>query len=706
MKLRWKFFFVLLIVSLAPMLTFNIISQKASRKLGATISRRAQVTLTETVKKEMVFATENYARITVRAKALAEYALLLLIKEIEMALTLPPLSATDIYYSHDFDHPQNAPSDLAASSLHLIRTREGKLVAKKISRQHPNVLLAPGVDKKAVETDIGRLVRTFPVFKRIGTEFGDNLFWMYAGFENGVHISYPGHGGYPENYDPRRRPWYTHVKAKQALAWSSPIVDATTNQLTFTVSAPIFDKEGALAGIAGIDSLIQNVLLKNQISSRWSQNMRSFLVGMDDVPGRGESKPWVLSQMESDNGSVNLNESFAGKLSSSENVKDFQTLIRHLKDKKSGSIEMPYQGVDSFWAFASVFPNLYFVMVVPQSVVRGLPDAVGDMFLSYTRGQTRISISAAILALIFVAVIAFFTSRASARHATIIANAFKRLARGDFSVRLNFRLNDERDIMATTFNQIAPKLEEHLRMSNALFVAQEVQQSLLPRNDPVLRGFDIAGISLYCDETGGDYYDFIKLSRNRLAVVVGDVSGHGVSSALLMATARALIMLRASMPGRAAKIIDDVNKHLSSDTSHTGNFMTFFYCELTSDQSDVRWVRAGHDPALIYDPSEDEFDELKGRGVALGLDDTFSYDEFHRTLASNQVILIGTDGIWEMHNEAGEMFGKDRVKEILRENVSASAKQIVTAITSGLDQFRGSRKPEDDITMVVIKVVQ
>ena len=101
---------------------------------------------------------------------------------------------------------------------------------------------------------------------------------------------------------------------------------------------------------------------------------------------------------------------------------------------------------------------------------------------------------------------------------------------------------------------IVPKLEEHMRMSNALFVAQEVQQSLLPTQNPVLEGFDIAGISDYCDETGGDYYDFIPTSQNRLAVVVGDVSGHGVSSALLMATARALIMLRASMPGPAAKI--------------------------------------------------------------------------------------------------------------------------------------------------------
>ena len=187
-------------------------------------------------------------------------------------------------------------------------------------------------------------------------------------------------------------------------------------------------------------------------------------------------------------------------------------------------------------------------------------------------------------------------------------------------------------------------------------------------------------------------------------MVVGDVSGHGVSSALLMATARALVMLRASMPGHAAGIINDVNKHLSLDSHHTGNFMTFFYCELTSVERKVCWVRAGHDPALLYDSNTGEFDELKGYGLALGVDYTFEYDAFNRTLAPGQIVLIGTDGIWEMQNDAGEMFGKERVKEIIRSNTPATAEEIIALITDALNRFRGIKQPEDDVTMVVIKV--
>lgn len=337
-------------------------------------------------------------------------------------------------------------------------------------------------------------------------------------------------------------------------------------------------------------------------------------------------------------------------------------------------------------------------------MVMGLSEEVVKSFSNYTRDQMFISITAIIIAVIVIAGIALLISQKTTRKVMSIVNGIKRLEKGDFTTRLDTQFKDERDLIVTTFNQIVPRLEEHLRMSRALGVAKEVQQSLLPKEDPAIQGFDIAGTSVYCDETGGDYYDFININEGRLAVVVGDVSGHGISSALLMATARALIMLRASMPGRAANIINDVNKHLSLDTYDTDNFMTFFYCELTPATRDVGWIRAGHDPALIYDPDTDTFDVLKGDGMAVGVDYSFEYEEFQHTLTARQVVLIGTDGIWEMRNETGEMYGKERLKEIIRTNYSATAKEIITIITDDLKKFRGSKQPEDDVTMVVIKV--
>jgi sigma-B regulation protein RsbU (phosphoserine phosphatase) len=704
MKLRWKYFFMLLVASLVPMAIVTGISNKASRKIGESISTQIHKTLTESARKEIVSATENYAMITRRAKSSLEFALQCLLKEAAIALALPPPEPIRIYFAKDFEASNTAPEDINLSSIHMKVLKDGQLIPKSVSYDHPNFLLAPDIDRTEAGEDITKFTRLIPTLKGIAGELEGSLFWIYASLESGVHISYPGHGGYPDGYDPRTRPWYTRAKKRGALTWGPPIADITTNQLTFTVSAPFYKYGGEIAGVAAIDVLIPNVLLKSQISSQWSQSMQSFLVGQSDISGGEEKQIWILAPEEK----TALPKRTTGGPKTNRVIQagqgDFYKLIQQIKDKKSGSLEMPYQGVDSFWAYASILPDLHFVIIAPKSMVMELSEEVGQSFVSYTRGQMIISFTAIVIAVIIIAGIALYFSQQTTRKVMGIVKGIKRLEKGDFKTRLDIQFNDERDLIVTTFNQIVPRLEEHLRMSRALGVAKEVQQSLLPKENPTIQGFDIAGTSIYCDETGGDYYDFIDINEGRLAVVVGDVSGHGISSALLMATARALIMLRASMPGHAASIINDVNKHLSLDTYDTDNFMTFFYCELTPAARDVSWIRAGHDPALIYDPGTDTFDVLKGDGLAVGVDYTFEYEEFQRTLTANQVILIGTDGIWEMFNEAGEMFGRERLKKIIRTNHSATAKEIITIITDALEDFRGSKPSEDDVTMVVIKL--
>ena len=707
MKLRWKYFISLLVASLVPMAAVTVISQQASKNLGKSISAQTQKALMETVKREIVSATENYALITRRAKSSYEFALHALIREAGIILNLPSPELTDIYFAGDFENPETAPEDLAPSPVHMKILEDGNLLPKMISYDHPNFLLAPGVNRGDVRDDIARFNSLAPALKGIAGELVDSIFWIYASSESGVHISYPGHGGYPEDYDPRQRPWYIRARENGELTWGPPIVDATTRQLTFTMSAPFFKPNGAVAGVAAIDILIPNVLLKSQISSQWSKNMKSFLIGQTDFTEGEKRNMWILSQDEQAFTDVQVAEGTAAGISAQDREKGLYELARRFKSQKSGSFEMPYQGVDSVWAFASIFPDLHFVIVAPKSIVMGLSKEVGESFSSYTRGQTRISIVAVCIVIVLVAGLALFFSRVNTRNLMSIVYGFKRLGKGDFSARLSTRFNDERDLIVETFNQIVPMIEEHMHMSNALGLAHEVQQSLLPQQDPILAGFDIAGASIYCDETGGDYYDFIETNRGGhagLAVMVGDVSGHGVSSALLMATARALIMQRSAMPGDPADIMNDVNRSLSLDTAQTGNFMTFFYCELSERGMTVQWVRAGHDPALIYDPAADTFDELKGHGLALGFDKNFQYDSFHRRMKPGEVIMLGTDGIWEMHNGAGEMFGKKALRAVIRNSHTASARQIVDTVTDELARFRGDQAPEDDITMVVIKV--
>jgi len=242
----------------------------------------------------------------------------------------------------------------------------------------------------------------------------------------------------------------------------------------------------------------------------------------------------------------------------------------------------------------------------------------------------------------------------------------------------------------------------------ALALAGEVQKSLLPQTKPDVHGLDVAGRNVSCDEIGGDYFDFLWRRENPegpFSVVVGDITGHGVDSALLMTSARAFLRMRASQPGTISDIVGAMNSHLTQDVLETGRFMTLFYLTVDPQKDRIDWVRAGHDPAILYDPQQDAFVELKGTGVALGVNESFKYTENrHEGLANGQIIAIGTDGIWEAFNKKGKMFGKKRFKDIIRQNAAAGADDILNAVYNEINQFIEGRKTEDDITLVIIKV--
>jgi sigma-B regulation protein RsbU (phosphoserine phosphatase) len=287
-----------------------------------------------------------------------------------------------------------------------------------------------------------------------------------------------------------------------------------------------------------------------------------------------------------------------------------------------------------------------------------------------------------------------------------VSSAAESITQGDYSTFLQVKSQDEVGQLRQNFNTMVSQLQERMKLKEEMNLAMEVQQSLLPRKAPEVAGFDIFGKSVYCDETGGDYYDFFEFPElGLMGVAVGDVAGHGIAPALLMTTVRALLRSRVLMqPENMADAITDVNRFLCIDTSETGNFMTLFFLLLDSGNGEVRWVRAGHEPAIVYDLSTDSFSDLYGDGIALGVDETWSFEENRQELWSNsQVLLIGTDGIWESENPQGEAFGKKRLREIIREHKYQSSQEIVHAITEGLANHRQTAPQQDDITMVVIK---
>ena len=283
----------------------------------------------------------------------------------------------------------------------------------------------------------------------------------------------------------------------------------------------------------------------------------------------------------------------------------------------------------------------------------------------------------------------------------------KQVARGKLGLRVNVTSNDEIGYVGDVINDMTEGLMERDRMRQSLDLAMEVQQNLLPRGNLKIDGFDIAGKSIYCDETGGDYYDFIipdETKDRNIGVAIGDVSGHGIPAALLMATVRSSLRQRLSLPGSIDRVITGVNRQLVRDVEDTGQFMTLFYLNIDVANHQLKWVRAGHEPGIFYDPGSDTFEELKGSGVALGVSEQWPYEMNARIgPAPGQIIVLSTDGVWEAHNANGEIFGKERFAEVIRQHAAKDAEAIIEAVIAAVNQFQDESGAEDDITLIVIK---
>ena len=183
MKLRWKYFIVLLVASLTPMLAVTFISQNASKKLAGTLSEQTQKELMETVRREIVSATENYALITRRSKSSVEFALAALVRETGIVQNLPEPVPEPVYFDTDFEDPSQAPDDLVSSQMHAEILEDGRLVPKQVSYRHPNFLLAPDTQRSAMDDTIARLTRLKPALAGIYAEMAEAILWIYASTE-------------------------------------------------------------------------------------------------------------------------------------------------------------------------------------------------------------------------------------------------------------------------------------------------------------------------------------------------------------------------------------------------------------------------------------------------------------------------------------------------------------------------------------------
>ena len=432
---------------------------------------------------------------------------------------------------------------------------------------------------------------------------------------------------------------------------------------------------GRLEVVLNFDYLIDTI-----ISSGWWQSDQAFLV---------EDSGKILSSAKSEN-----------RHQLGDNNKDLE--VKTLTAMK----EKPYGTVMSSGFFPSEVSGYYRLKEAPWTLVMIAPGK--EILASVIRFRLYYFITGTAFIFIILLLIKLVLGRTVSSVKALSETADK-VARGNFVTLVPSKTKDEVGELIRSFNTMVLQLEERIRLKDAMYLAMEVQQNLLPQKPLQSEHLDIVGKSIYCDETGGDYFDFFKfpaLGPGKVGIAVGDVVGHGISAALLMTTVRAFLRSQLAQPGDLDQKVAAVNRLLCLDTFESCDFMTLFLIVIDSNKKELHWVRAGHDPALVYDPSSGSFNELNGRGSVLGIDADWTFQEYkHSGWSEGQIIVIGTDGIWETENHQLEKFGKFRLRQIIRQHSQFSAQEILNAIINSLNEFRGPASQNDDVTLVVVKAL-
>ena len=248
------------------------------------------------------------------------------------------------------------------------------------------------------------------------------------------------------------------------------------------------------------------------------------------------------------------------------------------------------------------------------------------------------------------------------------------------------------------------KAEAELRENQEQFrVAREIQQRLFPKGAPAIEGFEIAGSSFPADAAGGDYFDYLPMLHNQLGVVLGDVSGHGIGPALLMAETRAYLRVLTGRRDNVGEILTRANAILAEDVG-ASRFITLFMLRLDPTSRSFAYVSAGHPPGYLMSATGKIKQPLPRTGLPLGRRPNTEYVESPLIpVEPGDLIVLLTDGIEEASDADDVLFGIERALDVVRENSDRSPALIVRALYEAVQSFAGKGPQLDDVTAIVIR---
>jgi len=311
--------------------------------------------------------------------------------------------------------------------------------------------------------------------------------------------------------------------------------------------------------------------------------------------------------------------------------------------------------------------------------------------------------------------VSFFLGMQIAKPAKMLMEDMEIVAGGDYDHVTRATSGDEIGRLAHQFNymtwairEFRAKEKESERISGELDTAREIQASLLPSKIPQLPGFEMFPFYRSAKEVGGDYYDFFPIDRERLALVVADVSGKGIPGSMVMSSTRTILRILGPQCSSPRELFRQTNSLVAKDIKR-GMFVTAILAVLNVRTREMTVCSAGHNPMVVYRERTAGIELVNPNGIALGFDAGPIFDrtlqESATRLDPGDTVVMYTDGVVEAMDEAGEEYGDDRFYSFVKDHARMRSKDLVQAITRDLDAHKGEADQHDDITLVTFRVL-
>ena len=341
-------------------------------------------------------------------------------------------------------------------------------------------------------------------------------------------------------------------------------------------------------------------------------------------------------------------------------------------------------------------------------MIFGIARPIGSSLREIRRLSWRnLSVGLAVIALACIGIVPI--SHRMTQHVSSLSEGVRQLAGGDFKARVPVQSRDEFGTLAASFNKMAEDLERHQalvveqeRLRRELELSRLIQTEMLPRTSLRLGAAEIGGLSIPAREVGGDFFNYFALPDGRLALLVGDVSGKGVSAALLMANVQATLRARLPLETDLARLADGLDREIDQNTP-TSVYVTLFLGILELEQSRLRYVNAGHNPQFLL-RQRGGTERLSSTGMPIALYAGQGYQESVVDVAAGDLLFFYTDGLVETENERGEMFGAERLETLLVGEHAHRIETVLERVDSAVRSFRGRAEPFDDATMMALRI--